>query len=993
MATTISSGTNPYKLGSPPDFGTLYSGRALEFDGVADYVDCGNIAPIVSYSGTGGDDFTYSFWFNSDKISSYPTIFSARGSDGRMTVIYFQSNYLYFDITESGADNAFIRSTDTVSTGRWYHAVITFDSSAYVNDTGHDSMKMYLDGVDVTPASSGAPPGVSATTNKTYIGYPAAGGGSYYEGELSNFQVWNKIWSLSDVQYAYTHPEKLVTDRQGGGVLGLASFNISNLKAWYPCTEGNPRSPQTTVYDGSPKELGSDKISSPDFTSASGLTFTQGSTGTLTLDTSAGTVTATDDVQDGYLTWSGAGLVENKLYRLQVVIDSYVGGRFRTTSGWGNGTNFYPSVSSSPQTHTQYFLGNSTSAFAMQCDDGAPCEWVISNVSVKEVQMGNHGTTTFTEVIEEDDCADDDRSDWTHTGTSSTLAFDTDRYEHGNEGVNSYVYNEFSGTRGDVYKVEFKVLNKDVAGDFDVNATYYNGSSYTEGSTVTIDSSSVAYTTVNHTFTADATSATSRWGIKVQSDLGRKKIKLQDFSITHIGVASGWTTADAEPLIPQTALMGMSKPMIFDGIDDVVTVSSTVPARAVEGDSFTVSAWVINPNTSDTSTRCWISINDNDSASNRFQLNHNTSNDYLYYKCEDGTEVNWYVSGQNINDGKWHHIVLVNTSTTSRTLYVDGSSIGTNTTDSTQPTSVFDKVVIGGYKQGSSSVTSFWNGCINEVAIWDDDLSLAEVQAIFNDGVALDVSSDSGDYASSGDLVGYWRNDGVSTWTDRSTNSNNGTPAGSPDTILLPEGTTTGKDILGFPLTHTNNGWLNLDANQVNDSEGTTPYVLCPVPSGSPLDLTQLFTIEAWVKIDKEGYVNYIAGNWVGSDRGWHLGISEHSPPKLSFSWTTDGEWGTNVSKSTASGISNLVGNWRHIVCIYNMGVVSFYIDTVAQSITTPDQYDGQTIWSARNLTIGRGYAYWEGMKGQVDEVKIYNRALSLTEITKNYKFGLAAHD
>ena len=61
MATTIGTVT-PYKLGSPPDFGTLYSGRALEFDGVADYVDCGNIAPIVSYSGTGGDDFTYSLY-------------------------------------------------------------------------------------------------------------------------------------------------------------------------------------------------------------------------------------------------------------------------------------------------------------------------------------------------------------------------------------------------------------------------------------------------------------------------------------------------------------------------------------------------------------------------------------------------------------------------------------------------------------------------------------------------------------------------------------------------------------------------------------------------------------------------------------------------------------------------------------------------------------------------------------------------------------------
>jgi len=53
MATTISAGTNPYKLGSPPDFGTLYSGRALEFDGVTDYVDLSNV-------GLETDDFTIS---------------------------------------------------------------------------------------------------------------------------------------------------------------------------------------------------------------------------------------------------------------------------------------------------------------------------------------------------------------------------------------------------------------------------------------------------------------------------------------------------------------------------------------------------------------------------------------------------------------------------------------------------------------------------------------------------------------------------------------------------------------------------------------------------------------------------------------------------------------------------------------------------------------------------------------------------------------------
>jgi len=430
--------------------------------------------------------------------------------------------------------------------------------------------------------------------------------------------------------------------------------------------------------------------------------------------------------------------------------------------------------------------------------------------------------------------------------------------------------------------------------------------------------------------------------------------------------------------------MGMSKPMVFDGIDDNVTVAhdSVFNVRSI-----TISAWVIinklNAENVVVAKEYGSTWEFGTGDSGRVHLNANINGVYDSHMHNNGIalvagELNHIVwtydkdsnSSKTYLNGALQHTVTPDAG--------DGSGLGINSSD-----------IDMGSRSGSSV---FAKGSINEVSIFSSALSLTEIYAIFNDGVALDVSSDSGDYASSDDLIGYWRNTGTGTWTDLSDEGNDGTPSGSPDTILLPEGTTSGKDILGFPLTHTNNGWLNFDANQVNDSEETTPYVLCPVPSGSPLDLTQLFTVEAWVKIDKEGNTNYIVGNWVGADRGWHLAMSQHSPAKLSFTWTTDGQWATQVSKSTASGISNLVGNWRHIVCIYNMGVVSFYVDTVAQSVTTPDEFDGQTIWSARNLTIGRGYAYWEGIKGNLDEVKVYNRALSATEITKNYKHGLGKH-
>ena len=67
MATTIaltstSIANAPSKLGSPPDFGTLYSGRALDFDGVVDYVT------ISSQAFAGA--FTISMWIKPSDITS-----------------------------------------------------------------------------------------------------------------------------------------------------------------------------------------------------------------------------------------------------------------------------------------------------------------------------------------------------------------------------------------------------------------------------------------------------------------------------------------------------------------------------------------------------------------------------------------------------------------------------------------------------------------------------------------------------------------------------------------------------------------------------------------------------------------------------------------------------------------------------------------------------------------------------------------------------------
>ncbi|WP_009964864.1 LamG-like jellyroll fold domain-containing protein [Verrucomicrobium spinosum] len=80
-----------------------------------------------------------------------------------------------------------------------------------------------------------------------------------------------------------------------------------------------------------------------------------------------------------------------------------------------------------------------------------------------------------------------------------------------------------------------------------------------------------------------------------------------------------------------------------------------------------------------------------------------------------------------LSTGTWFHIVGAFTSSTSRTLYVDGAFVGTDTTSST--ISTFDRMAIGSRWEPSAWGT-FFNGQIAEPAMWSDALTAAEAAAL-----------------------------------------------------------------------------------------------------------------------------------------------------------------------------------------------------------------------------------------------------------------------
>ncbi|MDC0152350.1 LamG domain-containing protein [Deltaproteobacteria bacterium] len=155
------------------------------------------------------------------------------------------------------------------------------------------------------------------------------------------------------------------------------------------------------------------------------------------------------------------------------------------------------------------------------------------------------------------------------------------------------------------------------------------------------------------------------------------------------------------------------------------------------------------------------------------------------YDSDNDTTVH---SSSTYEINNWHHVVLTIGSNRDGVLYVNGSSAatfsGAHNSGGLDMFSIavdYDDVVEESTSYGAGSPTQYFDGKIDEVAVWNDELTSAEVTAIYNSGNMLNVSSDSGNYASADNLSGYYRfNEGSGTsFQDNSSNSNTGTITGA----------------------------------------------------------------------------------------------------------------------------------------------------------------------------------------------------------------------
>lgn len=181
--------------------------------------------------------------------------------------------------------------------------------------------------------------------------------------------------------------------------------------------------------------------------------------------------------------------------------------------------------------------------------------------------------------------------------------------------------------------------------------------------------------------------------------------------------------------------------------------------------------------------------------------------------------------------------------------------------------------------------------------------------------------------------------------------------------------------LFGSPSFTTDRTGQTLSALSLN---GTNQYV--SIPTSSSLNLSTGLSVSAWVN-PSLSIGRPILNKWASSDHSYAFATHWTSPSEFYLA-LYNSSTGNYFVRSTSANIP--VNTWTHLAATYNGSSVTLYkngvaISSSATSVTgnlpssiTPNSQPQPLILG------GDGSAYWNG---SLDEVKLYNRALTLAEV------------
>ncbi len=433
-----------------------------------------------------------------------------------------------------------------------------------------------------------------------------------------------------------------------------------------------------------------------------------------------------------------------------------------------------------------------------------------------------------------------------------------------------------------------------------------------------------------------------------------------DFTGAHNGALSGSGATYAGGRVGQG--------FRFDGTNGYVAIPDSA---ALKPANVTVEAWVwLDPNVSPGTEvivfkkNSWSFLFEGYNLAKEHMDNGNgTFSDRFSFVITSGGNQVITRSTTVVQRGVWYHVAGTYDGSKA-TIWVNGAAQASNIAGfaldyGTRP------VFIGATGE-AAPYDNFLAGIIDEASIYSRALATNEIAALYSAGSAgkcasvapVCVTPPSG-------LISWWPGEGSATDV---IGGNTGTWAGTGSLNSYGSGMV-GQEFV-FDGTHRDR-----------------------VSVGSPANLQlQNFTIEAWIKRSSSTVAsldeNFQDGTLAGPDGvvfGWGDGgysLTVADDGKLGMS-----KIGVDVSYAPPA-VTNT--NWHHVAVTKSGTQLVFYVDGVTQPSPTINPYNSIFTFTTAAAIGSRGDGGGNTFYGKVDELSIYNRALSANEITAIYNAGSA---
>ena len=257
----------------------------------------------------------------------------------------------------------------------------------------------------------------------------------------------------------------------------------------------------------------------------------------------------------------------------------------------------------------------------------------------------------------------------------------------------------------------------------------------------------------------------------------------------------------------------------------------------------------------------------------------------------------------------------------------------------------------------SNNDDSWFGGKIDDVRVYNRALTSKEVLTLYNSTLRATIKT-----PDNKGLIGYWKlDDGAGSYAnDASGNGNKGTLVGSPT-------------------------WVNGKIGKALSFNGSSQYIDLGNSVGTKLSGD--FTASAWIKTSSAGSVTI---SDIFTIRQNNSGANAGGIDLLLYTNTYGGKVIVQADDGGTTGYRvgtrNLRdGQWHHILGVRSGSTINVYVDGMLDNSSDNVTVSGN-ISSTFEATIGGETVHSSNdFTGLIDDVRIYNRALSSSEITSLY--------